>query len=246
MILQCTLNLPLNANTNDSVHLKWHRRKLDNITTRFKEELEYDSDPASESDSLGGLTLIICSQDIENFTLSENESYWCQKEASHPSLCRYVVFNSTVELHSINCTGADMALAGGGDLCAVSISASDTADNENQSCANLMIQLNFPRIFTPEAPPLTPASTFLVPMPTGSPHATPPQQEASELGYGIIGFVVFICSMLSAVLTLLVVVFLSRRSTRKRKSNGKGKSSTQELKTTCSNCMLCKAITSVN
>lgn len=205
---------------------------MGNITTRFKEELEYDSEPA---DSLGGLTLIICSQDIENFTLSENESYWCQKEASRPSLCRYVVFNSTVQLHGTNCTGADMALAGGGDLCAVSISASDTTDNENQSCANLVIRLDFPRIFTPEAPPLT---TFLVPTPTGSPHATPPLQEASELGYGIIGFVVFICSMLSAVLTLLVVVFLSRRSTRKRKSNGKGKSSTQELKPTCSNCYI--------
>ena len=100
-------------------------------------------------------------------------------------------------------------------LCATAINDS----SPQCSHATITIQSTITRQVTPTRDYFASSSLILYPRITSS-CSTSPQKPSSSLVYGIIGFLVFITSMLVAALTLMVTVCVSQRRTIRMKSNG--------------------------
>lgn len=163
-----------------------------------------------------GLTQMGCNMAIRNFTSRDNGYYWCQVEVNNtcllPSPSGHVEFNAThsSDCKSENIAGSSLFSSGGLPICATSSSSRCPAS----------LQPAPPTINITTATTIPPSSPLL---PTATPcssDATPEGDSNSTMWYGIIGVLVFITSILSAALTLLVVVGLSQRRAMRIKSNG--------------------------
>ena len=156
-----------------------------------------------------GLAEVGSNLDIDDFTEDDNGHYWCQIEVNNsclrPSTSGYVEFSPE---HSRNCSsdtnivGLRLLALGQRPICADGISSRCHRSREEFSSKVLV--------------------STATPVPTPSPCLGSEEQGevTSATGYGVIGFLVFIAAMLSAGLTLLVVVGLSRRCTIRTRSNG--------------------------
>ena len=175
-------------------HVRWYRselRELAGITGDMIGIDEFDaSNDTSSSDLHIGFTRSVSYLPIDNFTSRANGHYWCLMEVNNscllPSSSGHVVFSHTA---AMNCTSDDIIIIG------VSIKESPIcADNPDP---------HHSEGHTADSSPL--------PTPTATPVPPLLSRDQSSVGYGVTGVVVFFIAMLSAALTLLASIALSRR-----------------------------------
>ena len=219
--------------------VRWYRSTQEHLA-RVQGELVtngYNVDTIGRLIPFRGLISSYWNRIIENFNESLNGFYWCQIEVNNtclqPSPYGHIIFNSSSEG---NCSSDNSIIHSPVQpLCATAINdSSPQCSHEPHRNATITIQSTItiqPTIVrkqvtltthtmvmqvTPTRDYFTSSSLILYPRITSS-FSTSPQKQSSSLVYGIIGFLVFITSMLAAALTLMVTVCVSQR---RMKSNG--------------------------